>query len=695
MSYASKVLYTGDGVTTDFTVTMPYLSASHINVFVNETLQLSPMHYSFSGASTIKFVSAPADGDAIVIKRNTSPAATLVDFSDGSTLRADDLDTAYLHNYYLSQEYADSWNDLINQAFVNVATGVGIVETETDALIAALVAEMLNDSAATELQARITDIDTNAEAIITLGNGLQTQINTLAQGVAANVYVQADEPVPGVGGIPDPIAEGSRWYDSDDNNKPYIYQSLAWVSIEDPRIGDADTYINLLQTEYGASATAFINEVASISNEAGANTSALALIGAVNGTNDAFILDLNTVEASAGESLANRFTSIQAAAEAGAATYTDAEVLSEQIARAAADTAIAADVTTLTSTVGDNTASITTLGASIDGIEAEYGVTLDVNGYVAGFKLINTGTASSAFVIAVDKFAVADASNPSLVPFEIVGGKINMRADVQIDGDLMVSGTINGSALINGTIGTTQIGANAITSTQINANAVTASKILANAVTADKINVANLAAVDTSTGSLTVDGTLTMGTAGVIKNSGGGYATGNGFFLGYSTGYKFSVGDFTSGQYMKWDGTTLTVKGDLFVGEYIASNTLLLSADTARFSAGTDVLKKSFTIDRAGTVRVTFDAYTADVTNQNGNVEIWVDGVLYTTQSLSNTSYSTFSHDISGLSADSSIDLYTTGGRDFENAPTSTFIRNARIKADVTIPADGGTVDLN
>jgi hypothetical protein len=107
MSFASKVLYTGNGVTTQYNIPFPYISASHVNVYVNETLMLDPMNYSQSG-STITFSDAPEEDAAILIKRNTSPTATLVDFTDGSVLGETELNTAYLHNYYLLQEATDS-----------------------------------------------------------------------------------------------------------------------------------------------------------------------------------------------------------------------------------------------------------------------------------------------------------------------------------------------------------------------------------------------------------------------------------------------------------------------------------------------------------------------------------------------------------------------------------------------------------
>jgi hypothetical protein len=257
MSYASKVLYTGDGVVTQFNVPMPYISKSHINVYVNETLMIQTMHFTWSGDSTIVFKDPPGVDSAIRIQRWTSPTATLVDFVNGSVLNESDLDTAYLHSFYLSQEYSDSFNEAISDAAIAVATDAGLIDVDADNVIDELVNLMLDQEAANELQQRVVDIDANAESIIEVEQGLQTQINTLAQGVAAVVYIQPNEPVPGVGGIPDPITDGARWYDSDDNNHPYIYDQVAvlWLDLEDPRIGANESAIDALEVTVDDPAT--------------------------------------------------------------------------------------------------------------------------------------------------------------------------------------------------------------------------------------------------------------------------------------------------------------------------------------------------------------------------------------------------------------------------------------------------------
>ena len=64
---------------------------------------------------------------------------------------------------------------------------------------------------------------------------LQETLVDITSGVA-DVFVSDTAPVAGVGGVPDPIVIYSRWYDSDDSNKPYYWNGTTWVDLSDPRI---------------------------------------------------------------------------------------------------------------------------------------------------------------------------------------------------------------------------------------------------------------------------------------------------------------------------------------------------------------------------------------------------------------------------------------------------------------------------
>lgn len=89
------------------------------------------------------------------------------------------------------------------------------------------------------------------------------------------------------------------------------------------------------------------------------------------------------------------------------------------------------------------------------------------------------------------------------------------------------------------------------------------------------LKVGSLSAVSVNTGSLTVNGALTVNSTGYIVGGKTSYTdTTAGYFLGYSSGYKFNIGSAT--QYLKWDGTNMTIE----------SPTFSLSSTTATFKSG-------------------------------------------------------------------------------------------------------------
>lgn len=112
-----------------------------------------------------------------------------------------------------------------------------------------------------------------------------------------------------------------------------------------------------------------------------------------------------------------------------------ASVTAEASTRASADSALATQLTTVQTTVGTHTASITTQQTSINGLNAKYGVTIDVDGYITGYELNGTGTFGEA-VFRVDKFKIVSPGNAAVVPFEVTGGVTYIKSAVI--GDLTI-----------------------------------------------------------------------------------------------------------------------------------------------------------------------------------------------------------------------------------------------------------------
>ncbi len=141
------------------------------------------------------------------------------------------------------------------------------------------------------------------------------------------------------------------------------------------------------------------------------------------GQNTAAIASEKSARTADTEALSKRVDSVVADVGKNAAA-----ILAEQTTRATADSAVASDVRTLSSTVGQNTAAIQTAASSINGLEAQYTVKVDVNGYVSGFGLASydRGDAGriSEFVVKANNFIVGQPGQSADYPFVIgtVGG---------------------------------------------------------------------------------------------------------------------------------------------------------------------------------------------------------------------------------------------------------------------------------
>ena len=106
MAY-SYTTYTGNGSTTQYAVAFGYIRREHVAV----TVAGSAATFTWVNSSLIQMDAAPANGAAVLVYRTTPLAAPLVDFADGATLVAADLDTNARQSIYTQQELDDSLID--------------------------------------------------------------------------------------------------------------------------------------------------------------------------------------------------------------------------------------------------------------------------------------------------------------------------------------------------------------------------------------------------------------------------------------------------------------------------------------------------------------------------------------------------------------------------------------------------------
>jgi hypothetical protein len=165
----SYVRYPGNGSTTNYTFSFPYISTTHIKVRVNGTIVTN---WSFLNSSTIQFAAAPAAAAVIEIRRETPKESVIVNFNDASVLLERDLDLSATWQLYVAQETDDDLEDTLrtdslgrldanNKRIVNVADPVDPQDAVTKAYadVPKLAAEASATSAANSAAAAAASYD--------------------------------------------------------------------------------------------------------------------------------------------------------------------------------------------------------------------------------------------------------------------------------------------------------------------------------------------------------------------------------------------------------------------------------------------------------------------------------------------------------------------------------------------------------
>ncbi|WP_454019965.1 phage tail tip fiber protein [Azospirillum sp. Marseille-Q6669] len=245
-------------------------------------------------------------------------------------------------------------------------------------------------------------------------------------------------------------------------------------------------------------------------------------------------------------------------------------VQQESEARASAIGTVSSLVSTVETTANGNSATIQEQASSIDGLEAQYTVKVDVNGYVSGFGLASTpinGVPYSTFTVLADKFEVVMPGAAKTAPFTVQNGKVYIKSAVI--GDAWIADThigpngIDAAKLRAGTVlaGTITVGGTAL------------STVASNAATGAQDPVTRINDGDTSInpGKIIVKGSNTLTTVGgwlygdTTEINGGKIAaetvtaremkTGTltiDLFAEFSTGNQLANSDFSAG-WECWD----------------------------------------------------------------------------------------------------------------------------------------------
>ena len=166
--------YTGNGTNKLFSITFPYLATSDINVYLNGTLQTITTQYTFANATTVEFVTAPANGAVILLDRSTDDSTLQATFFPGSSIKANDLNFNFDQVLYLAQETA---NSAANQSTAGLQTQI---TAATNTANAAVVTANTANSTANTANATANGIAGTANTALTTANAAEATANGIA-----------------------------------------------------------------------------------------------------------------------------------------------------------------------------------------------------------------------------------------------------------------------------------------------------------------------------------------------------------------------------------------------------------------------------------------------------------------------------------------------------------------------------------
>ena len=227
------------------------------------------------------------------------------------------------------------------------------------------------------------------------------------------------------------------------------------------------------------------------------------------------------------------------------------QVVQSTLAQATGDIkSLGERITTAQSTADGNTATVQTHAKSINGLEAQYTVKVDVNGKVAGYGLATTpknGTPESKFIVNADRFGIGATGKADVFPFVVdtqknrvgVNGELVVNGKAIVDnlnagdihGDKITANTLNANRLTAGSVTAREMAAGSITAEKLAANAVTADKLKAGSITSDKLAVRTLSAVSSDLGDINA-GNINIGNGAFTVSRDGDLYAKNGRFEG-------------------------------------------------------------------------------------------------------------------------------------------------------------------
>ena len=242
--------YTGDGSTTNFSFTFEYLEQSDVKASLGGTATTA---FTFANATTLSFTTAPANGVAVRIFRDTNVDTLKATFFPGSAIKAEDLNNNFNQTNFSSQE-SKSLAAQAPTALSNANTAITTANAAASDAASALAA--VNNVVAATVASNVAAIPTTG---LTAQDYVDVSNSTGIESYTTNTINSLPVGFVGASGVTVRIVwNGSSWdfvsYTPSDPDTRYYKQSVADSRYYTQSVADT-TF--LAQTTVGSTVQAY------------------------------------------------------------------------------------------------------------------------------------------------------------------------------------------------------------------------------------------------------------------------------------------------------------------------------------------------------------------------------------------------------------------------------------------------------
>ena len=414
MAY-SIVQFVGDGTSTTYSFSFPYIDPSHLEVSVSG----APVGYTLTNTNTITLDNPAPSGSFVTIARNTPKGAVPVDFSDGSILREADLDVLAVFSTYVAQEtYDRADNALGYDATDGTWDASGLKIKNLSAPVAA--GDAVNKGTIDNLYPYVATVAGSIGNVNIVGSAINNVNTTGANISSVNTVAANNTNVSKVAAVDLKVTTVAN----NDANVTTVAQSIGSVNTTAGSIGSVNTTAGSI-TGVNTVAT----NIANVNAVAGNNTNVTAVAGNASNINAAVTNagNINAVVANAANintvSANNTNVTKVANIDSEVTTVANNDANVSTVAGINSAVSTVAGISGNVTTVATNNANVTAVANNSANINAAVGNASNINAAVANATNINAAVANAANIntvagvnadvttVATNIAAVLDASN--------------------------------------------------------------------------------------------------------------------------------------------------------------------------------------------------------------------------------------------------------------------------------------------